>query len=248
MTRKLRLWVCPCCKCAWSRTKSENYLLCGRCNKECRAARTWPKRPARCKCQRLRDQMTDFKDRYWLTPRLAGMMKLRPTRELSKLWRSVRMAKTKQSVVRRAQKFVDALAAHSRQSNYAPGSRQVITHWTMSPKLTDDGRFEIRKHAGGWCGAPKVILKQLFAAHGTFARSLVHGEYAIYLDPRNTAKNHGAVPLDNLRGTLIHEVLHLVDSLCDVDCEGHNHRWAARLSVMEKMFTPYERKPKEQPA
>lgn len=111
MARKLRLWSCPCCRRSWRRKKKDNKgFQCSMCQIETIKRRTYPQsRKNQCKHQRERNKFFEYQEKILPRVRKANGHIFRPSKELKQLWRLCRRAKTRPSLHRKAEKFLELI-------------------------------------------------------------------------------------------------------------------------------------------
>jgi hypothetical protein len=176
--------------------------------------------------------VTRVKDRLWTTPRTASQRSLSLTPTLRAAWTAVRRAKTRPALLRRGQRFIEALLAHTRDLDMsAEGGWQTY--------VDSSGRVGRMKAPVSF--VPELRFEALSACHGIYRRALGRGVHEIILDPQRPEP--GVPPLDSLRETLVHEVLHLLDAEAMIGGGSHDRHedrpyWERRLARMLALFPP----------
>lgn len=229
---KYRCWYCPCCHLEWVRHKSDiNGPLygCRTCHIQMRAGRT-PKMHRNCVHRRTTAKWEAWHERYASRPRTRSGLILSPPTTVRAAWREVRRAKRRDSLLRRAQVFLDALLTYSRDDGPQPdGSHRYRTIWKLR-----NGQLHKSLSSGGSVGKPTLRYQKMAGLWGEYRRSLMRTQYEIALNPE--------AELDHLRGTLVHEVLHALDDEAHNDAgNSHDRLWRARLAEMYRLFPPTAR-------
>lgn len=226
-----RSWACNCCGRTWARRRSERDapFECMRCKRRLVAAHT-PRERRVCVHDRAVQRFTQWQEKYASVPRTRSGHVFRVTPAMRAAWREVRRAKTKPSIVRRAQTFVDAVLAASRDDV----DRSKGVRWRYERRLVK-GKLEVHKSSGGFTGTPRVVLSKLMTyEYGVFRSGFgTHGfryEIAISADVPDR---------DHMRETIVHELLHVLDHDAHID-DGHGSRWAKRLARMQTLFKSSE--------
>jgi predicted RNA-binding Zn-ribbon protein involved in translation (DUF1610 family) len=235
MSSKLRLWTCSCCLTSWSRRKKdqEPKFYCPQCGPfTIVAKRTFPKRRA-CRHARVRSMKKAFYDRYCTVPRTKGMRKVRAISATRKAWNAVRAAKTRASLLRRLNAFIEIFTMYHREDQ--PRTNEWGRMFGGKPtRFFCEKTVRIVKQFGGLQGFPPVVFQRL--PTGTFGiyvnRLLVR---SIQIDP-SQRRTGFASDLDALRSTFVHELQHYIDDeLMVADCN-HDRYFQRRLSALEEIF------------
>jgi len=154
---------------------------------------------------------------------------LSPSPEVRRLWSEVRRAKTRPAIIRRSQRFLDALLEQTRDGVGPDGQ----TRWTKKMRIRD-GRVEVRRHSGGRTGVPEIrddSAKMGESLLGQYRSSLLEGSYEVRLNSRVLSPTE-------LRATVVHEILHVLDAEASVDHDFHGRLWKRRLGRMFDLFPP----------
>lgn len=218
--RKLRLWVCPCCRRAYNRTMKESYMECSYCKGvSCRKARTYPSsRKTLCKHERAKKQKSRFKETYYTKVRKSNGRVFYRDPDARKAWDEVRKAKQRPTLARRAEKWFQEIYRISQEG----------VEDSMPKEVTVDGEVVESRH---YYHLPPELL---FVDRPYIHRSVL-GEYR-----RKYGRRKITVALrqdlDYVRETIIHEVLHMLDSMANIDDERHGKYWKMRLDKFRKMF------------
>lgn len=212
--RKLRTWICPCCKSSWHRRKSQaSGPFCGTCAQRTVPGRSYPT-PVKCTHRRALRKVATFKEIHYTAPRCASGHVLGLTSELRSTWGACRRAKTRPALVRRAALWVAALETESQR-------RDGYSKWIDGYGTVRESRTRI--------GVPKLITADShYGTLGTYHWSLMDGKHSI-----TVALDQ---PLDEVRETLIHEALHFLDQIAGLGASGHDCYWHQRLARMRAMF------------
>lgn len=221
---RTRVWYCPCCKWSYRRLKIDRFPpICNPCDERGRAGFGY-KQPHNCRHHRARAVIRAWEVRVGSKVRTQAQRVYRPSAKVRRLWRAIRSAKTRPAIERRAQGWLDAMLAETRDGDYDAG--RMTKHPYIDRRT---GRIAWMRHVGGPTGTPKVERVDLGGGlMGDFRRSWVHNRYGIRLAHR--------LKPDELRETLVHEALHVLDSEADLTDKGHGSLWRKRLAHMESLF------------
>jgi hypothetical protein len=235
-SRRLRLWVCRCCGRCWKRKKIDERgpggLVCVYCNLRTEAGRTYP-HSRKCKHERAHEKVSKWKRSKWSVPRMQSGRKLSLTPEIRRAWREVRKAKTRPNLLRKTEMFIELLLAHA-QDTVGPDGK--VVRWQRSLKLSRDGkRVEESKVAGG--GFSKLPISVTDSGpsnrYGIFRRGFSCG---IGIEIHASRELHPDAT--SIRVTLVHEILHALDSLAGLRDSGHDLLWRSRLKRAYELFPP----------
>lgn len=236
MTRqkRLRLWICPCCRRCWGRRKTETRAIrCYICGEETRAGRVYPKR-RRCAHERAGDKFNEWKESRYSSPRRQSGRKLILTPELRAAWRDVRRTKTRPNFERKASAFLAILLEHASDTMDEHGHR---LRWKKELRLSPDRKkVTEQKSAGGWKLSTKVRLADDLggSTYGTFNCGIRSTRPGISISlNRNLHPN-----VTEMRATFVHEALHAVDAVAGIKSQGHDRLWRCRLRRMIELFPP----------
>ncbi len=193
--------------------------------------------PRECRHRRAAARVQAFNERKDALPRTASGRAVRPSAAVRAAWREVRLARTRPAVGRRGATFLALLLAETRDNFGPEGPYGPVARWTTTMRL-DRGGAVVHRQASGWTTVPAVAIesaREMGATLGDFRRSLRQGTYGVRLrDGRS---------LDETRETLVHEVLHVLDS--DAHIEGYHGRlWQKRLARMLRLFPPTQLAPR----
>lgn len=236
MMRRLRLWICPCCKRCWTRFKNEcRGPRCHRCGENTRAGRVWPKQ-RKCCHERATAKYDKWRKSKWSAPRMQSGMKLVVTAELRSTWKQVRRAKTRPSFERRANAFVELLMDHAADTI---GDNGEPVRWKRELRLSPDkDRVIESKSAGGWIvKAPVKLVDSVgYQTFGIFTHGIGCKSPGIKISL--SKELHPTIT--EMRATLVHEMLHALDRQAGIGDGSHDHLWRKRLRRMLELFPPTE--------
>lgn len=222
--RVYRSWACPCCRREWTRRLGDTFAPeCGPCGQTMIAART-PRTARVCKHRREAAAKRARAERVGSKPRTMTGLALRPPREVRRLWLEVRRARTRPAVQRRAQRFLEALLAYSRDANEATGRWRVIR---------DQAGRVVGRAQGGGGPIPTIVMRHMSGGTLGLYRSGFRSGWSITIDPEQ--------PLDEVRATIVHEVLHALDHDARLTDAGHDRLWRLRLAALAAMFPEGQR-------
>ncbi len=224
-----RAWRCPCCNSTRRRTLTGLDSIqpyCMTCGRDLVAAHV-PSTPRVCRHRRATRQIAAVNERLGRLPRTRSQLALRPPAEVRAAWREVRLAGTRPSLARRGRRFIEALLAYSRDDlDEERAARRYRRTYTVK-----DGRVTVHRQAGGLTDIPKIVVEKRPGIWGEYRRHLLRGVYEINLNPEHAT-------LDDMRETLVHEVLHLLDAEAHVSAGDHGRLWQQRLDRMLRLFPP----------
>lgn len=209
---KTRLWVCRSCGKAWRRYRADTEPPHYCCGKPVVKARAYPKRK-KPKHQAIREKIAKFRQTYCSKPRTNIGTVLRISSETRKAFRHVLKAKQKPTLLKRAQAFIDVLQKDVCLYNTSKDKETCYTK-----QIDQDGK--ISRSKGGITNAPKVVFEN-GCFDGEYLRSFMDGKHNIKLRP--------GVPIEEMKGVLVHEAMHYVDDLAETKTEGHDLFWSMRL-------------------
>jgi hypothetical protein len=184
--------------------------------------------PRRCQHVRNRNAIRKFEQRIGARVRTQSQRVFRPSSATKALWREIRAAKTRPAIERRAQAWLDSLLSDTRDGDFEAGRH------TKRVYVGHEGKVVVSSHVSTYHSTPTVERVPLTGGLlGDFRRSFIHNRYGVRL------ASHLAP--EELRRTLVHEALHVVDSEADVDDHNHGMLWRKRLAEMERHFSPLAR-------
>lgn len=166
-----------------------------------------------------------FNERLGSKPRTCLGRAVTATPELRQLWNDVRRAKRADAVIRRGQKFYDAL--------WEEAFDRGREGWTVRKILRADGSIDERLNRTTQRASAEI--SQFDAKDSSLFGHWQSGGFE-----RQTIKLNVAAHADvtDLRRTLLHEILHSLDSLAKLDDDGHGRLWKQRLLKLEQIFPP----------
>lgn len=235
MARKVRTWRCPCCKVSWSRYKGDDRppFKCHVCHVRLVAGRVYTAQK-RCKHVRANNEVTTFNQKMRSKPRTSAQRVLNPSKEVRAAWSAVRKAKTKPAIMRRAEIFLGLLLEETTR-------RPSDDMWTTRKKLSEAGSVTIVRHWATW-GAPKLIARDDMPKnlYGQFSRGFAgaSAKNEIIINVKHVYPDPTMLPRENLRSTIVHEILHVLDANADIETAGHDRYWDMRMKRMYELFPP----------
>jgi hypothetical protein len=229
--RKDRYWACPCCERRWRRTLTglnSHPVRCRTCGEDCYRSTTY-QHSVDCKHVRVATKVLDYHERLGSHPRRQSGARLAPTREVFHLWADCRKASTRPALERRATKWLQELQA------MANDARIGSTLDAAGITKTREGHVYKR---GGQMTYPTIKLRfvlTLPGAHGIWKKHLLNGVYDIEIADgfAPDGKRRG---LNELRDTIVHEALHMLDDMSGQADAGHDRLWDKRLARMKELF------------
>lgn len=236
MTRqkRIRLWICPCCRRCWGRRKTDaRAVRCFICGEETRAGRVYPQQ-RRCAHERASNKVSEWKESRYSSPRRQSGRKLILTPDLRSAWREVRKAKTRPNFERKASAFLSVLLAYASDTMDEHGNR---LRWKKELRLSHDRKkVTEQKSAGGWKPPAAVRLAEDLggSTYGTFNCGIGVKQPGIAISlNRNLHPN-----VTEMRATFVHEALHALDAVAGIKAQGHDRLWRCRLRRMLELFPP----------
>jgi len=224
MAKKVRLWVCPCCRKFYPRKKSvrESPYTCALCGHiKFKKGIKYPEKNYynyKCKHRRKRAAAEKFKKDYYLKPRNLGGQVLKISPDTMKAFRSLRAARRFDSFERRANIFLQLL--YKDMTNYPDDCYR---------KYVDKADYSIKKAQGGVAIIP--VLKVMKVPDDRFYHTIYDRANLIKVFEIMISKN--LIPSSPyMYNSLFKQVLYWIESL-----QGHSHgEFFSQLKWFQKKF------------
>src|SRR3990167_4026580 len=218
MAKKIRVWYCVCCKRMHNRKKSETSTFnCSTCSCAMKKGTKYYT-IKECKHTRIKNKVLQFKERHYSKLRNAGGKRLRISCQTKQLWKSLDKAKHKPTFLSRANEWLKSLQndifANFNENDYCK---------TLDRK----GLIQKTREGKGNCPPIKWQPPNKYEL-GIYHRHLLMGIREIRL-------TEGRI-LAEIKLTLLHEALHYLDDVTNINDANHDCYFNKRLKILEGIF------------